>query len=106
MKENDIQGRFVSYTGRDIPEEYYKKILDFDAEIFSDGADEFQGDTTMPADVLAGFLKKNILTTTIIYDRKEDRVVGYFQTFPLEKKFIDKYIKVKRNLKILEILIF
>ena len=92
-------GRFVSMTGRDIPQDLYFKILDFDEEIFSADADEYEGDTTMPRDTLMSFLQKNILTTSIVYDKQEEKVVGYFQAFPLEENFLAKYIAGEATFK-------
>ncbi len=92
-------GRYVTYTARNIPEHLYPKILDFDGEIFSEDADDFQSDTTMPRDVLMSYLKKNIDTTTIVYDKESDKVVGYFQAFPLKKNFVKDYISGDKTFK-------
>lgn len=81
-------GRFVSITGRDIPQDLYSKILDFDQEIFSADADEYEGDTTMPRDTLMSFLQKNILTTSIVYDKQEGGRI--FPSFCARRKLFGK----------------
>lgn len=91
--------RYVCFTGKEIPKELYDKILKLDAEVFSIDANEYDCDTTMPKEVLRGFLKKNILTTTIIYDQLQKRVVGYAQAFPLRQEFLDDYATGKAIFK-------
>ena len=103
--KEDTRGRFITITGRDIDPSLFDKIVALDSEVFSEDSTDFQADTSMPEDVLKSYLEKNILTTTIIYDRKEDKVVGYFQAFPLEKEFAQDYIDGKKHLKILLVML-
>lgn len=91
------KGRFIVYTGRNIPKKIYNKIIDLDAEIFNEDADEFQSDTSMPKDTLMSYLKKNILTTTVIYDRQQDKAVAYLQAFPLTQEFFESYKKGEKS---------
>ena len=97
--KEDKRGRFITITGRDIDPSLFDKIVALDSDVFSEDSTDFQADTSMPEDVLKSYLEKNILTTTIIYDRKEDKVVGYFQAFPLEKEFAQDYIDGKKTFK-------
>lgn len=87
--------------GYDIPKSMYPKIADFDTEIFSEGAEEFSGDTTMPKETVIGLLEKNILSTVIMVD-DNDEIIAYYQTFPMEKEFEQKYIKGEATFKELD----
>lgn len=89
--------RYVALTGNDIPFELYNKIIELDSEIFSNDSDEFEGNTAVNPDTLKSYLEKNILTTTIIYDQEKDEVIAYYQAFPLEAKFMEKYVNGKTS---------
>ena len=95
----DESCRYVSLTGNDIPTELYSKIIELDSQVFAEGSDDYEADTSMPPEVLMSFLKKNILTTTIIYDQIEDRVIGYYQAFPLKDDFLQKYVSGQTTFK-------
>lgn len=84
--------------GYDIPKEYYSKIADLDAEVFSADAEDFSGDTTMPKETIIDMLEKNITSTVIVVDDFEN-VVGYLHTFPMEPEFEDLYINGKATFK-------
>ena len=78
--------------GYDIPESLYGKIADLDAEVFSEGAEEFVGNTTMPKEVIISLLKKNISMTVVMVD-DSNNVIAYYQSFPIEKEFAESYLK-------------
>ena len=85
----------------DIPESMFPKIADLDSEVFASDSDDFGGDTTMPKETIFGLLKKNISTTIVIVDENENPI-AYYQVFPLEKQFQEKYINGKLGFKDLD----
>ncbi len=78
--------------GNDITDELFDKIADLDAEVFSEGAEEFVGDTTMSREAVLSLLRGSTDSTVVVLD-DDGSVVGYFQTFPMEKDFERRYIK-------------
>ena len=87
--------------GRNIPKSYYPKIVALDGEIFSDGAEDFVGDTTMSEEAVMSMLEKNIDTTVIVVDDNGE-VIGYYQTFPMEPEFESRYIRGETDFKELD----
>lgn len=87
--------------GYDIPKSMYPKIADLDSEVFSEGAEEFSGDTTMPKETVIGLLEKNILSTVILVD-DNDEVIAYYQTFPMVKEFEERYVRGEATFKELD----
>ena len=81
--------KFIVLTGKDIPKRIYKKILDFDEEIFNKENTDFKVDTSMPRNILNSFLNKNISTTSIIYNNNSKKVVAYLQAFPLKHELVE-----------------
>lgn len=79
-------------SGRNIPRRLFRQIVELDAEVFTEGGENFTGDTTMPKQTILSLIEKGIDTTSVVVDELNN-VVGFYINFAFTKEFEKRYLE-------------